>query len=413
MRLFTTHIPTALFAPVTVALYLLSGGPLDAQTVMQGAGGRVRIINTDLAVLELQDPRDDLPCSVTPVKPELGFDLKFHAGYQVEVPLKELAGGENVLTILFRVTPDAGKGDPIYFAHRVRVPSLSADAKGNAQLAGSFELGEGTYKVDWLMRDRTERVCSAYWAAEAALSSRDRVIALALPPGAVQASDPEQFREEPPVERAQDETPLNVKVLVNFAPQNSLASTLRPLDTSALVSILRTIAREPRIGKFSIVAFNLNEQRVVYRQDEADRIDFPAIGEALGSLRPGTVDLAQLSRKHSDTEFLKDLILNELHSEIHPDAVIFAGPKALLDENISQDSLREIGELDYPLFYMNYNLNPQAVPWRDAISHAVKFFKGQEYTISRPRDLWFAVSEMVSRIVKSKHGRRVAASASQ
>jgi hypothetical protein len=62
---------------------------------------------------------------------------------------------------------------------------------------------------------------------------------------------------------------------------------------------------------------------------------------------------------------------------------------------------------------MNYNLNPQAVPWRDSISHAVRFFKGTEYTISRPKDLWVAVNEMVSRIVKLKHGRHTSALASQ
>jgi hypothetical protein len=72
--------------------------------------------------------------------------------------------------------------------------------------------------------------------------------------------------------------------------------------------------------------------------------------------------------------------------------------------------LKEVGEIDYPVFYMNYALNPQAAPWRDAISHAVRFFKGQEFTISRPRDLWFAVTEMVSRIVKLRHGRRSSAS---
>jgi len=49
-------------------------------------------------------------------------------------------------------------------------------------------------------------------------------------------------------------------------------------------------------------------------------------------------------------------------------------------------------------------LNPQAAPWKDAISRTVKHFNGREYTISRPRDLWFAVSEMVSHIVKSRNG---------
>jgi hypothetical protein len=202
-------------------------------------------------------------------------------------------------------------------------------------------------------------------------------------------------------------------VLINFAPQRAHSATLQPLDTSALVSILRTISRDPRIGKFSVVAFNLSEQRVVYRQDNADRIDFPGIGQSLESLKLGTIDLKRLSQKHGETEFLADLIQRELKDENHPDALIFAGPKALLDSNVPKESLQDIGDVEYPVFYMNYNLQPQATPWRDAISHAVRFFKGYEYTISRPRDLWNAVTEMVSRIVKSKHGRLASAASSQ
>jgi hypothetical protein len=214
--------------------------------------------------------------------------------------------------------------------------------------------------------------------------------------------------------RTQEDAPLNVKVLINFAPQNSHSATLQPLDTSALVSILRSIARDPRIGKFSIIAFNLQEQKVVYRADNAERIDFPALGEALASLNLGTVDLRRLTQKHGDTEFLTELIRREVATpQETPDAIVFAGPKAMLEENVPQESLKQIGELHSPLFYMNYNLYPQQIPWNDAIGKAVKFLKGYEYTISKPRDLWFAVTEMVTRIVKLKHGRRLAASASE
>ena len=85
--------------------------------------------------------------------------------------------------------------------------------------------------------------------------------------------------------------------------------------------------------------------------------------------------------------------------------VIFAGPKAMLDDGVPQESLKQVGDVEYPVFYMNYNLNPQAAPWRDAIGNAVKYFKGFEYTISKPRDLWFAWGEIMSRIVKLKVGR--------
>jgi hypothetical protein len=387
---------------------------LPAQTLMHGAGsGMVRIMPGDGAILEVQEPRDDIPCTVTPSKPALGFDLKFHAGYEVGIPLKDLAGSENVLTMVFRVTPSNRLDDPVYFTQRVRVPPLDANASGTAYLQGAFDLGEGKYHVDWMMRDRGERVCSSYWDSEAELAPKDRQLALVMSPGTVAASEAQQFQNEAPVERNGSEPPLNVKVLVNFAPQDSTAAALQPLDTSALVSILRTLSREPHIGRFSLVAFNLQEQREIYRQENADRIDFPALGEALNTLKLGTVDLKRLSQKNGETEFLSGLIQRELGGADHPDALIFAGPKAMVDESVSSESLKEVGEVEYPVFYMNYNLRPEVQPWRDAIGRAVKFFKGYEYTISRPRDLWVAVTEIVTRAVKFKNGRRSSASASR
>jgi len=57
------------------------------------------------------------------------------------------------------------------------------------------------------------------------------------------------------------------------------------------------------------------------------------------------------------------------------------------------------------MFYLNYILNPQALPWRDAIGNVVRFFRGSEYTISRPRDLWRAVGDMVTRITEARTHR--------
>ena len=156
------------------------------------------------------------------------------------------------------------------------------------------------------------------WDVEASLPSKDKHMALDIAPATVHPSDNEPFKEEPPVARAERDAPLNVKVIVNFAPQNALSATLQPLDTNALVSILRNIAREPRIGKFSIVAFNMQEQRVIYRQESAAQIDFPALGEALHSLNLGTVDLKRLAQKHGDTEFLTNLIASEIKDAHRP-----------------------------------------------------------------------------------------------
>lgn len=398
----------------SVFLFGLVLASAHGQVLIKGEGGLVRIHNTDLAVFEAGETRKDLPCVVSPEKPFLGFDLRFHGGYDVSLPLRELAGNENLLTILFRVYPEGRPESPSYFVQRIRVPEIEDEAKGDAVLQGSFDVGEGKYHIDWLMRDRAERVCSFSWDTEASLPTRDKQIAVGINPGLIESTHAEQFHEDPPVERSTGDALLNVKIMVNFAPQKATAAAMRPLDTAALVSMLRSLNREPRIGRYSIVAFNMQDQKVFFRQDSADRIDFKALGESLSTVNLGTVDLKHLAVKNSETQFLAELLSKELPAGgKRPDAVIFAGPKALLSSNIPEEDLKRVGELEYPLFYMNYVLNPQSQPWRDAIGNAVKFFKGTEYTISRPRDLWYAVTEMVSRIVKSRNGKQVASVSSK
>src|SRR5262245_36836082 len=62
---------------------LIACAPLSAQVLMSpsGPGGMVRLFSSDAAILEAGETRKDIPCTVTPIKPLLGFDLKFHAGY--------------------------------------------------------------------------------------------------------------------------------------------------------------------------------------------------------------------------------------------------------------------------------------------------------------------------------------------
>jgi hypothetical protein len=390
--------------PVVVLGIMIARG-LAAQNVIPASGpnGAVRTFSGDDAILESQDVRKDLNCTVDPIKPELGFDLRFHTGYEVTLPLKEIAGPENQLTMIYRVTNAKDKNYPVYFSQHFTVPKIEDDAKGDAYLEGTYDLGEGEYHVDWMMRDRSERVCSFYWDSTAQLSQRDKDVALHILPGSVEGADREPFREEPPVSRDSRNNPLTVKVMVNFAPQRSRSATLQPLDTHALISILRNISREPRIVRFSVVAFNMQEQRVLYRQEDTEQINFPALGDSLNSLNLGTVDRKRLEDKHGDTGFLSKLITDEL-SNSKADAVIFASPKVMLEEGVPQDSLRQLESITAPVFYMNYNLYPQANPWRDAIGTAVKRLRGYEYTISRPRDLWVAWTDIVSRIIKQKGG---------
>ncbi|MGA8029978.1 MAG: acetyltransferase [Bryobacteraceae bacterium] len=407
LRFFRLCLP-AIFACSAVA------PPSGAQILIKTnqPGERVMLMPSDLAILESDDARHDLPCTVNERKPGLGFDLRFHSGYEVTLPLRELAGSGEVLTILSRVHPRANPDRAAYFVQHFRVPEIEDDAKGEVSLQGVIDLGEGKYHVDWMMRDRLERICSSGWDVEAALPPKDKPMPLFLAPNEISEALPQPFVNEGTGRAAQDrEDVIDVKLLVNFAPQDSLSAALQRTDTDALVSILKAIERDPHIGHVSLVAFNIEEGRVIYRQESAQEIDFPALGKALDSMKLGTVNVVRLGQKHSETDFLQELIEKEIGNATHPDAVIFAGPKAMLDADVPQEDLRRIGNIECPVFYMNYNLNPQAVPWKDSISHAIRAFKGTEFTISQPRDLWLSTTEMVSRIVRLKRNRALTTAA--
>ena len=393
---------TVVCSCVILGSLVVNSNQLYPQTMMRppASGGTVKLIGNDSAVMDAGETRKDLPCTVTPVKPLLGFDLRFHSGFDIAIPLRELAGEGDTLTIIFRVTSATAKDSPAYFSQKYAVPDIDADASGDAYLGGGFDIGEGDYHVDWLMRDRIERMCASNWDITATLSPKDQNMKLAIGRDRIEASEQEFFKEEPPVTRANLETPLKVKVLINFAPQQGNAASMQPIDTSALVSILRNISREPRIRQFTVVAFNMNEQRVVYRENDSDQIDFPKLGKALSSLKFGMVEYKKLADPHSGSDFLAKLMVDEL-SNTDSDAVIFAGPKVALNDGAPVENIKDLS-VRFPVFYMNYNLFPQQNPWRDPIGNAVKHLRGFEYTIARPRDLWTSWSDIMSRIAKLK-----------
>ena len=209
-------------------------GSLSAQQLLSSSDGRAHPIFSDVAILEEDTPRKDLPCTVTSVKPELGFDFRFQAGYDVTVPLKELSGEEGRLTMIFRVTPTDHPGQPVYLVQHVSVPEIEHSARGDAELSGIFSVGEGKYHINWMMRSRSERVCSSSWDIEASLAPRDKLLPMDIAPDEVLAADLRPFREEPPSADAHPAEGFDLHVIVNFAPQDSSAAVLGPNDATRL-----------------------------------------------------------------------------------------------------------------------------------------------------------------------------------
>jgi hypothetical protein len=379
--------------PTVVLLALTSSTIAPAQTLMRP----VSLLHSDAAVLESREARKDLRCAVKPIAPELGFDLTYHSGFAVAIPLRELTRGGN-LTSVFGITPTDTHEEAAYFTQKWSVPPIDEDAKGEVELRGSFVLGEGSYHVKWMVRDQAERYCSAQWQVTVERRGKDRQVQLRVPPGAVGPEDSDLFAPEPPVDRS-DRGLLRVLVFLHYAPHAPGGAAVRSDEAGALLAMLRRVAREPRIGQYSLLVFNLAGGETLFRQRRTDAIDFPALGYAVERLNLGTVTVEKLAQSHTETNFLSALLADEIAEGV-PDGVIFIGPKMTTESSGWERSLRTLGDLAVPTFYLSYDAHPYSHPWRDLIGSAVRFWKGSEYTIARPRDLTAAWASVMANLAE-------------
>ena len=162
---------------------------LAASTAAGESGSRTgvdpRLQYDDLAALKSREPRAELPCQVTSDKPRLGFDLRFHSDYHVAVPVSVVADAGGWLQLAMRVMPTPGTEHSTYVAHRFATPGVPLGSKGEVLVSGGFDLGPGRYRVDWIMRDARERVCSSHWDLDARTGGGEQDLPLTLGPNQI------------------------------------------------------------------------------------------------------------------------------------------------------------------------------------------------------------------------------------
>jgi len=384
-----------------LSFVLLASAPLCAQAVMAGLkGGRAApLFPTDAAVLEMREVKNSLPCGVTPTRTELGFDFVFQAGYAARVRLRDLVDAGNSLTAIFRVTSDSSPERPVYFEQKWSVPPLAAHAAGVAELVGAFNVGEGDYQVDWLLRDRQERVCSAFWRTSARMPIKAGAVTAGLPAGSITSAGTEPDAAHESSNGAADRR-LAVSVLLNIGPGTPGATTISPAQTDALLAILRSITREPRVGSISVTAFNLEHRQVIFQEEAMRRVNFAGLKKAIGSLSLGTVSVGELADNSAEARFLVRLAAEQAARK-RPDALIFVGPKSADEAAMTRDILTQLGDARCPVFYLHYAPDPSLNPWRDLIGSAVKYWRGREFSISRPVDFASAWSKIMSQLGRS------------
>jgi hypothetical protein len=368
-------------ALITLALLFTSARaqsllkPADAQKVDQA-------INQGLK-------GDPLSCHAEPFRPFLDFAFRFEIGYIVRCPLKQFGGEETVLDAVVRVRP--AHGAAVILGDFYRIPAITPALKSTINLkrlhneiefSGVFTAGVGEYPVDLVVADDHHRIYRHSWSSKAVPHGDERKAAVAMPPDTVAALRLPSWH----ANRARKTSGLRLTVLLDASPINPYALKLRAWDWAFLLDSLSSLLNEIPFTFVRIVAFNLDQQREIFRQEQLDRSTFRKLSGALRKLELGTVSYRAVAKRDGWAELLSTLLAGEMAAQPAADAIVFLGPTVRLYRKMPAGMLNFSPDSGPKLFYFEY-FPQRGSEFPDAIHHLTSAAKGKVFRLHSPGEL--------------------------
>jgi len=305
------------------------------------------------ARLDPQPGEKSLTCEVQAIHPALNFGFRFQAGYFFGVRLGEFDGRRHRWTALTRIAPEQTDSQDFYLIASGRFPPGPKQTRLRAQAGGSFWLGEGRYKVKWMLQDDLGRVCRKEWHMEARLGHNDRKIKLTVPPNTVAElswkgfSNQQQSADDPAVSR--------LTVLLDAAPRRvrrNSPPSLTFADQLQLVGAMAELLHDIPSTSVRLVAFSLDQQKEVFRRDQFRIDDIDQVAEALNSLRLGQVDSSVLRDPGGRVRLLSGIINREISEPDPASMVILLGPEERYGDKIPVEALNNVPAAGPRFFYV-------------------------------------------------------------
>jgi len=257
------------------------------------------------------------------------------------------------------------------------------------EFSGVFVVGAGEYPVELLIVDDHQRMARKRWRAKAKFHGKEEQIAPALPP------DSAKSIAIPPWTRKQEATAnkLRLTVFLNAAPLNPSAEKLRAWDRAFLLGALSSLMREVSCASVKLVAFNLDQQREVFREEHFDHTGFRQLAQSLRNLELGTVSYRNLNTQTGGAQLLTDLLTSETLTEPEADAIVFLGANGRSGENSFKNSPQVRTLANRRIFYLEYFPIPGS-EFPDSIQYLTSASSGTVMRLHSPADLADSIRKM-------------------
>jgi len=379
---------------VSLSIWVLAATQLTAQEPVSTAESESTGRMLDNRLLP-----DLLHCSIQPRKPMLDFAFRFDIGFIVRCSLARFAGRTSKVLIYARVTPEGGK--PVLLGETYRVPGAGSAAKPSqlkqdVEMSGGFAVGEGRYQVEVLVLDQeTGRTSRKRWRASVAHSGRPGPAHVAVPPGAVLPIGVWSWR----IKMDTSGKGLRLTVLLDAAPLNPRTPALRAWDRAFLLGSLSSLLKQIPCASVRMRAFNLEQQRELFRQDQFDDAGFMELAEALRTLELGTVSYRVLQQRQGGLNLLADYANSELRAADPADAIIILGPATRYFAKVSFTKSKRRESPNPHFYYFEYFPGHwPGSPQPDALASLTTRLEGSVCPIFSPDDLARCVQKVLTRV---------------
>ncbi len=338
---------------------------------------------------------DRLDCHVDTFKPFLDFSFRYEIGYVVHCPIRQFQGRQSTVGTLLRVKGETGRA--ITLGESFLVPAMPAELRDKVNLrhmhnevefSGVFAAGEGDYDVQLVVLDDHNRSCQKTWQAKAHPHGNESQASAAMQAGTVAAISLPAWKGT-----SNNLAGMKLTVFLDAAPVNPYSSKLRAWDRAFLLGALSSLLRQIPLASVHIVAFNLDQQREIFRENDFDHTGLFRLSSALNRLELGTVSYRILQRQEGWEELLGGLIREESLSRKSSDAVVFLGPTSRVDTKMSTLIVDAKRSTNTPLFYLQYSPFPGR-EFPDAIQYLVSSYGGTTFHLHSPGDLAHAIAKM-------------------
>ena len=388
------RLPFRLF--VLAAASLAAGGVrAGAQELIDparpGAGKLLRSIDEYLA----SPPKGGLKCKVEPIDPWLNFAFRWQAGYRVRLPLKQFPEEGFPLRVVFRVTPQGG--EPAVFWDEFRVPPGRRTGGHSARFSGGFFVGEGRYRVEWVLFAPDGRACRKDWAFRLKDSPRKQPAGPLLEPGAVA---PIVLEWDEPERR--ERRPHRIAVILHVAPLFPRSIQLTRFDRAFLTTLLLSLLERTPFQETAVYAVSLEKQETIFEAARLDTRSFRRLLEAMEEFDLGTIGIDQYANPKGRIDFLAELVNGAAASADPPDAIVFIGPNTRHHDKFPAGRIEQTGSRKPLFFYLHLDYFSWRFPWPDTIERLTKGQRGKVFAIRKPAHLEKAIREIERRIAARK-----------